>query len=104
MKSLVFASLLVLSSASVALAECQDGWCVGGCGEEDCDFVQVLSKNYPYVIYMQDSQNAMFKRQVDCQRYRSRTIEVDGDAYDGEWVQAIPGSVGEQTLSTVCNM
>jgi hypothetical protein len=71
MKPLLIASLLVLSSASVALAQCRNGWCKATCSNDgQCNYVKVLSRNYPYVVFLDNDPEALFKAQGDCQQYK----------------------------------
>ena len=105
MKPLLFASLLVLSSASVALAQCRNVWCRAACNNNgECTYVKVLSRNYPYVIFLDNRSNGLFKVQADCQQYKQKTLEVDGVKIDFKWEQAMPGSIGEAVVETACKM
>ena len=51
----------LISAAPDALAQCRNGWCRSGCNNDDeCNYVTVISRNYPYVIFMNNSPHGMF--------------------------------------------
>ena len=102
MKSLFFASLLVLSSASVALAQCRNGWCRTGCiTNGDCRYVKLVNKGYP-IRRVRYNSNRIWTKDVDCQQYRWRLVNDDGTL--DPWMDAMPGSLGEAMIETACNM
>ncbi|WP_413442548.1 hypothetical protein [Synechococcus sp. MIT S1220] len=103
MKPLLFASLLVLSSASVALAQCRNGWCKAGCNQKgECYFFKPISKNYPYVTYWQTGPYGKFKVEGDCQQSKMRYINDDGSK--DRWLPASPGTILEGTIEKLCGM
>ena len=105
MKPLLIASLLVLSSASVALAQCRNGWCQAACDNDGrCDYVKVLSRNYPNVIFLTNTPNGLFKSRGNCKEYTRRYLEINGKPFDDMWKKMMPGSIGEAVLKTACNM
>ena len=92
-----------LSGGSINAQECPNGWCEGGCViANDCNFVKVLSRNYPYVNYLVISPNGSFKKQADCQQFKSRFIKYDGTKEP--WDPTMQGSVAEEEINTVCGM
>ena len=95
----------LVSAAPDALAQCRNGWCKAACTNNGkCSYVKVLSRNYPYVIYMDNSLMGMFKAQADCQQFKRRLLEVDGDPLSADWKEMMPGSMGEGIVETACNM
>ena len=100
-----FISASLFAVAPNALAQCRNGWCQAHCDEDGiCNYVKVISRDYPYIIYMDNDPEGMFKRQVNCKQFKSRTLAIDGDPYVGEWRDAMPNSIGEAILETVCKM
>ena len=69
-----------------------------------CHYVKVISRNYPYVIYLHKTSdfNGYLKAQADCQQYRTRWVNNDGTK--DAWKPTMPESVGLRLLATVCNM
>ena len=106
MKPLLFASLLVISSASVAFAQCKNGWCKVECfSDGTCDYVKVLSRNYPYVIYLTKTHDGgMFKTRGHCQQNKWKFLAVDNKPWIDEWRQVMPGSNSENILELACKM
>ena len=96
-------TITALSGASIHAQECPNGWCKGGCvSANDCNLVKVLSRNYPYVTYLVRSPNGSFKKQADCQRFKSRFIKSDGTKEP--WDPINRGSIAEEEIKTVCGM
>ena len=104
MKPLLFASLLVLSSASVALAQCSwNGWCKAGCGKDGfCEYVKVLSRDGPIVIFLNANSDGEYKFAGDCQQYKTRFLEIEGVTFTSDWEQMMPGTMGERAIQTAC--
>lgn len=102
MKPLLFSSLLVLSSASVALAQCRNGWCQAACTDNGkCYYIKVTSIEHPFVTYLEKGPRFEWKIQADCQQYKTRYLNPDGTK--DPWIQQMPGSVGEGIVETACN-
>ena len=96
-------TITALSGGSIHAQECPNGWCSGGCiSASDCNFVKVLSRNHPYVTYQVKSPNGMFKKQADCQQYKSRFINSDGTK--DPWDPIMQGSIAEAEINTACGM
>ena len=68
----------------------------------DCNFVKVLSRNYPYVRYRVKSPNGIFKKQANCKKFKSRFIKSDGTKEP--WDPTRKGSVAEEEIKIVCGM
>ena len=103
MKPLLIASLLALSSASVAFARCKNGRCRAGCRKDgNCDYVKVISRNDPYVFFLYDTSNGLFKAKADCQQYKLMYLEVNNQPLDGRWTQMMPRSMGESSVRLAC--
>ena len=66
--------------------------------------MKVLSRNYPYVIFLQNSPNGMFKSRGVRQQYRRQFLAVDEKPLDANWKQMMSFSICEAVLETACNM
>ncbi len=114
--SLVSASLI--SAAPEALAECRSGWCKVGCYKDgSCMYVKLISRNYPYVIYLMEDfdqsnkSNYMFEYTGDCQQFKYKITGFNGNPISNAnkdladlWRSVMPGSSGEAHLQRACNM
>ena len=93
----------LLFAAPVFTQNCLDGWCLAGCDMDDvCDYVQVISKDYPYVKFLVSSPAGMLKKEADCQQYKSRFIRGNGSK--SSWSPAEPESLGYRMIETACNV
>ena len=100
---LLLLSFPTLLFTTPAFAQCNpSGWCKVGCWENQCAYVKVISRNYPYVIFNDQSKAGLLKQEADCRKYRMRFIYPDGSK--SKWRDVKPGTFGETTLETVCNM
>ena len=85
-------------------AEARNGWKQVYCDPDDgsCWHTRVISRNYPYVTYENNYPTLLSKKEADCQQYKSRHF---GEYYKGgksPWKDAMPGSIGEALLDSVC--
>ena len=106
-KCFAIASLMVLSSASVAFAQCNDkGWCKIGCGEQSgaCYSVKLLNSNYPIrkVKFKSSQIKEKSTLEFDCQSM-SRFRFVNEDGSSTPWEEAIPGNILEATILKSCS-
>ncbi len=69
-----------------------------------CNYVKIISKKYPYVIYLGNDSKGMFKLQSDCEKSRTIFLEINGTHISGKWVKMKPGSRGESIIMAACNM
>ena len=101
----VFMGACLANAAPPAIAQCRDGWCRAACTKRGrCNYVKVISRKYPYVIYLGNDSKGMFKLQSDCEKSRTIILEINGINASGRWVQMKPGSRGESILKAACNM
>ena len=104
MKSLCFPSILAFAvlSAIPAYAECEDGWCKGGCDDKRCMKVKVLSKNYPFIKVRLSNNRGIGDAEYDCKNFKYRFIRTDGST--GKWSQSKNNSPGRKTIEVACNI
>ena len=101
----VFMGACLANAAPSAVAQCSDGWCRAACTKRGrCNYVKVISRKYPYVIYLGNDSKGMFKLQSDCEKSRTIILEINGINASGRWVQMKPGSRGESIIKAACNM
>ena len=101
----VFMGACLANVAPPAIAQCRDGWCRASCTKRgSCNYVKVISRKYPYVIYLGNDSKGMFKLQSDCEKSRTIILEINGTNVSGRWVQMMPGSRGESIIKAACNM
>ena len=101
----VFMGACLANVAPPAIAQCRDGWCRAACTKRGrCNYVKVISRKYPYVIYLGNDSKGMFKLQSDCEKSRTIILEINGTNVSGRWVQMKPGSRGESIIRAACNM
>ena len=109
--AIAVAAVIGTSLIATAPAESRNGWKRAYCDPDDgsCWYTRVISRNYPYVTYeykSYDHQDKSYdhqgKKEADCQYYKSRWI---ADYYKGgksSWKDAMPGSIAEAILDSVC--
>ena len=66
--------------------------------------MKVISRKYPYVIYLGNDSRGMYKLQSDCEQSRTIILEINGTRVSGRWVKMKPGSRGESVIKAACNM
>lgn len=93
------------SATPSAIAVCRDGWCKAACTKGGrCNYVKVISRKYPYVIYLGNDSKAIFKLQSDCNKFKTIILQINGKSFSGKWKQMEPGSRGEAIIKAACNM
>ena len=84
-------------------AEARNGWMRGGCSNDGrCNYQKVLSKNWPYMTYQNNTPDGMFTEVADCQQWRYTETHFNGKSITENWRDAMPGSIGEKSLKNVC--
>ena len=86
--------------ATSAIAECEDGWCRTGCKDGGCIYLNVVSKNYPYVTFQTTYEG--HKSQVDCSQFWLRYIRDDGSY--SPWDMKRPSFVDQAKMATACHL
>ena len=101
----VFMGAFLVNNAPQAIAQCRDGWCRAACTKRGrCNYVKVILRQYPYVIYLGNDSKGMYKLKSDCEKSRTIILEINGINVSGRWVQMKPGSRGESIIKAACNM
>ena len=101
----VFMGACLANVAPPAIAQCRDGWCRAACTKRGrCNYVKVISRQYPYVIYLGNDYKGMFKLKSDCEKSSTIILEINGTQVSGRWVKMKPGSRGESIIKAACNM
>ena len=100
--SVVCTVFVAANLAFIAMAgnEWKQAYCDSGTGL--CWYTKVMSRRHPYVIYESNSPMQMSEKEADCEQYKSRFL---GEHYKGgrsEWIDSLPGSIGESVLDSVC--
>ena len=101
----VFMGTCLASAAPPAMAQCRDGWCRAACTKSGrCNYVKVITRKYPYVIYLGNDSKGMYKLQSDCKKSRTIILEINGTQVSSRWIQMKPGSRGESIIKAACKM
>ena len=97
-------SITALSGGSALSQQCLNGWCRGGCMNNRCHFLKVLSRNYPRIIVNVNTPDIdnILKTEIDCQQYKTRMLFSDGTR--SEWFLVMPGTVGQENIEVACRM
>ena len=75
----------------------------GGCPNDgSCNYQKVLSANWPYVTYKNNTPSGMWTEVADCQQWRYRETHLNGKSINNTWKDAMPDSIGEMSLINVC--
>ena len=83
--------------------EARNGWMKGGCSNDgSCNYQKVLSANWPYVTYKNNTPSDMWTEVADCQQWRHRETHLNGKSINNNWKDAMPDSIGETSLINVC--
>ena len=69
-----------------------------------CNYVKVISRNYPFVTYLGNDSKGMYRLESDCQAFKTRILEINGQSFSGSWIKMLPGSRGESIIKAACNM
>ena len=97
------ATATVISATFIAAGptEARNGWVRIGCNHQgECQYAKVLKRNYPYVVFLNNGREGPFKKEADCGRYKYRFLNDDGSKTG--WIPAMPGSIGEDMIRSVC--
>ena len=84
-------------------AEARNGWMRGGCNNAGkCNYQKVLSKNWPYVTYKNNTPSGMWTEVADCQQWRYTETHLNGRSVNEKLRDVMPESIGEASLKNVC--
>ena len=102
-KAIAAAAVISTSFVSAPPAEARNGWMKGGCSNDgSCNYQKVLSANWPYVTYKNNTPSGMWTEVADCQQWRYRETHLNGKSINNNWKDAMPDSIGEISLINVC--
>ena len=101
--AIVAAAVIGTSFIAASPAAARNGWMRGGCSNDgSCNYQKVISTNWPYVHYKNNTPSGMWNEVADCQQWKYRETHWNGKSINGPWKEAMPGSIGEMTLENVC--
>ena len=99
----IAAAVIGTSFIATNPAEARNGWMKSGCSNDgSCYYQKVLSANWPYVTYKNNTPYGMWTEVADCQQWRYRETHLNGKSINNAWIDAMPGSIGEVSLINVC--
>ena len=105
MSNFLIVIALALFAAPNARANSANGWIEVGCTSQDeCNQVKEVSRRDPFVTFERKTVGTkiVFTQVADCQKYKYRTIAIDGKGFVRGWRDTVPGSLGESIVTTVC--
>ena len=90
-KAIAAAAVISTSFISAPPAEARHGWMKGGYSNDgNCNYQKVLSANWPYVTYKNNTLYGMWTEVADCQQWKHRETDLNGKSINNNWKDAMP--------------
>ena len=86
--------------------ECDEAGCRTACedygaGIKGCIYLNVISRNYPYVTFKTSYEREI--SEANCPQFKLRTLRVE-DGMPNRWEQVMPGSMDYAKLMQACTL